>query len=100
MSCAAKQVVVGVLMHGTTPLVGELGVNACQQVRVPYGCYSMLRVLPGCRGLRRMLICRLVSMYSAMFVAKLQVHGPASTRQRQETLPDPPSIRYDCAGPW
>ncbi|KAF8301033.1 hypothetical protein TcYC6_0059130 [Trypanosoma cruzi] len=75
-------------MHGATPLVGELGVNACQQVRALYGCYSMFRVLPGCRGLR-LMICRLVNMYSAMFVAKLQLHGSASTRQRQETLPEP-----------
>ncbi|KAF8300857.1 hypothetical protein TcYC6_0058640 [Trypanosoma cruzi] len=75
-------------MHGATPLVGELGVNAWQQVRVPYGCYSMFRVMSGCRGLR-LMICRLVNMYSAMFVAKLQVHGSAGTRQRQETLPEP-----------
>ncbi|KAF8283249.1 hypothetical protein TcYC6_0002040 [Trypanosoma cruzi] len=75
-------------MHGTTPLVGEKGVKACQQVRALYGCYYMFRVMSGCRGLRRM-ICRLVNMYSAMFVAKLQLHGPAGTRQRQETLPEP-----------
>ncbi|KAF8281806.1 hypothetical protein TcYC6_0006770 [Trypanosoma cruzi] len=77
-----------VLTNGTTPRFGGLGVNACQHFRVPYRCYFILRVLPGCRVLRRMLICGLINMYSAMFVAKLRVHGSAGTRQRQETLPD------------